>query len=269
VWLLVKKELRLQQMAFVIAGLYVLGWASLSILRAVVFEFADIPLLPLSMLYLGLLSLVVGSLASAEERQFGTLEWQVLLPMASSRQWAVKVGTVMVLAVVLGAGMPLLLAWISPSGDDMRIAGRNGIDIVLIVLMVTSGGLYLSSVCSSGMRAVVLALPVAAGLIIWVRWIDGLISIALRTVPFPALVPTLRPLRGMFAGTFEWMVLAVAAGGVVLLLRLALQNHCSTERSPGRILPQAGKIAAYMVGGMTLIALLEVVLFAVMRVPRS
>ena len=39
-----------------------------------------------------MLALLIGSLASAEERQLGTLEWQGLLPMASWKQWAAKVG---------------------------------------------------------------------------------------------------------------------------------------------------------------------------------
>ena len=33
---------------------------------------------------------VVGSLASAQERQFGTLDSQAMLPVSSAQQWAVK-----------------------------------------------------------------------------------------------------------------------------------------------------------------------------------
>ena len=38
------------------------------------------------------------------ERQFGTLEWQVLLPMATGQQWVIKVATAFVPALLLGVG---------------------------------------------------------------------------------------------------------------------------------------------------------------------
>ena len=41
-------------------------------------------------------------LASAEERQLGTLEWQILLPSPAWQQWAVKVGVAFGLALLLG-----------------------------------------------------------------------------------------------------------------------------------------------------------------------
>ncbi|MGH7552272.1 MAG: ABC transporter permease subunit, partial [Longimicrobiales bacterium] len=86
-WLLVKKELHLQQMTFAVAGLYILSWTGVSLLRASVPDFPEIPLASLSVLYCVLLAGLVGSLASAEERQLGTIEWQMLLPMPAWQQW--------------------------------------------------------------------------------------------------------------------------------------------------------------------------------------
>ena len=57
----------------------------------------------LSVFYSGLIALLVGSLACAEERQMGTLDCQVLLPMATWQQWSVKVAVVLGLSMVLAS----------------------------------------------------------------------------------------------------------------------------------------------------------------------
>ena len=58
--------------------------------------------IPLTLLYGGSLAILIGSLASAEERQLGMLEWQTLLPSPAWQQWAVKVGVTFGLALLLG-----------------------------------------------------------------------------------------------------------------------------------------------------------------------
>ena len=57
------------------------------------------------------LPVLIGSLATADERQFGTLAWQLQLPTPVWQQWAVKVGTVFGLAMLLAVGVPMLLAY--------------------------------------------------------------------------------------------------------------------------------------------------------------
>ena len=89
--------------------------------------------------------MLIGSSASAGERQMGTLEWQVLLPIAVWKQWAVKVGVVLGLAVVLALGLPMMLLYV---GGVVRAAtqmsvlvGRNAI---AIVILIAAGSLYVS-----------------------------------------------------------------------------------------------------------------------------
>jgi hypothetical protein len=94
-WVLAKKELHLQQMTFVIVTIYLIFWTALSVMKHVVPELRGFPLFPLTIFYVLMLSLLIGSLPSAEERQFGTLEWQMLLPMAAWQQWSVKAGIVL------------------------------------------------------------------------------------------------------------------------------------------------------------------------------
>jgi ABC-type transport system involved in multi-copper enzyme maturation permease subunit len=154
VWRLVSKELRLQQLTLVVCAIYVLG--SLKLLGHVSDAMADVHA-GLTVLYSGTLALLIGSLASAEEREYGTLESQLLLPMASSTQWAVKVGVALGLALLLGVGFPALM--IASLGRAIRIdewyAGG--------ILILTVTGLYISSLSSTGIRALLtsfLATPV-------------------------------------------------------------------------------------------------------------
>ena len=87
-WLLVKKELRLQQLTFAVSGLYLIGWVSLMSFRPMAPELRVTLLFILTIFHSGAIPLLAGSMASAEERQLGTLEWQVLLPMARWKQWS-------------------------------------------------------------------------------------------------------------------------------------------------------------------------------------
>ena len=167
-WLLVKKELRLQQMALAISGLYLVAWAGVVSLRHLVPDLQLDAFSVLTIFYCGLLSMLIGSLACAEERQMGTLEWQSLLPMATSKQWAVKVGVVLSLALVLALGLPMLLADVEqllPPGLRLEPLGP----LMLAVIVLTTGGLYVSSLCGSGLWALLMSLPAMLAVIVFVR----------------------------------------------------------------------------------------------------
>ena len=94
VWLLVKKELRLQQLPLALAALYVSSGSRSCRWPASPIEILAICFSGLTFLHMGLLPILIGSFASAGERQIDTLQSQLLLPMAAAKQWAVKVGVV-------------------------------------------------------------------------------------------------------------------------------------------------------------------------------
>ena len=81
-WALFTKELRLQQLTLLVAAL------SLAALLVARWQHQVVPGIkadlayPLSMVHICLGPILAGALASAEERRMGTLEWQVLQPMA-------------------------------------------------------------------------------------------------------------------------------------------------------------------------------------------
>ena len=210
VWLLVKKELHLQQMTFAVAGVWVLIWIAISASTRIIPGFAGFPLPVVGILYGGLLALLIGSIASGEERQMGTLEWQQLLPMAAWKQWAVKVVTILGVAGLLSFALPVMLA----AGLVSINAWHAG-----AIAVVTIGSLYVSSLSRSGLRALMVAAPVLL--------ILGVLSQFFYTVygrPRPPLA----------------VLLTVV---VALLLWFGFENHRSAGHDAGRVSMQVLSIA--------------------------
>ena len=225
-WLLAKKELALQLPSIAVAAIYVLGWSggvgvgtrcvhsgsSASLERRS--RGADTPLQRL-------LAIVIGSLASAEERQLGTLEWQVLLPMASWRQWAVKVATALGLTMLLTVGVPALSVLLS--------GGHVQIDrfYAAATLLLMSVSLYVSSLSANGLRAFLVSLP--ATLVI-------LVAVLASVSSQPSFHLTLLPMS-----LFALLLLVI--------LYFALLNHRSAERGLVRVSQQA-----FCIGGVVLVS---------------
>jgi len=200
-WLLVRKELRLQRMTMVVASGYLLASALLVLLQ---------PLAPdemgelLTMLYVAMLPFLPGALASAEEHEFGTLAWQATMPVAGWQQWLVKVGVVLGLTVVLAVGVPAVLSGIPQRLPLVRLSAA--------VLMLAAGSLYISSACRSTLWALLSAISVLV----------VVVPIASFAVPIFFLNPVEVPAAGvrLLAG------LSVAAA----VLTLAMFNHRTTDR---------------------------------------
>lgn len=226
VWLLTKKELHLQHLTLVVAGLYVLGWLSILLLGRAVAGPVDQPLVVLTAIFGVAVAMLSGSIASAEERQFGTLESQVLLPMAMAKQWAVKSGVVVGLAVLLAIGLPILLGYIGLPAEDLRI---NPWYLGMVVI-VAAGSLYVSSLCSSGLRALLMSPPVFLAVLV------------LFNVLGPAIQFYAPPMLGL------------ATVFVVLVLRFGLVNHRSSERGAARIWRQVIWMAGSLALGVVIFA---------------
>lgn len=204
-WAVIRKEFGLQQLAFVIVAIYLVG--SLRLVSHASEMVRDV-FGGLTVLYSGVLALLIGSIASAEERQLGTLEWHQLLPMASWKQWALKAGTAMGLSLVLGIALPAVILF--TTGGAIRLTGWYVAGVVLL----TAIGLYVSSLSSSSLRALLLSSTVPLLLL--------MTAAATRMAPPARLSVT--PIGA-----------ALLAAFVVLLLRLALDNHRRAERNLGRV----------------------------------
>jgi hypothetical protein len=237
-WLLVRKELRLQQMAFVVGGLYLVGWVALSSARYFMPEVFGLPLGVLAVSYIGLQALLIGSLASAEERHLGTLQWQVLLPVATWRQWAVKAGTAFTLALALGIGWTVLLSSLHPSADDIHV---NPLYFGAVIVL-TASSLYVSTLCGSGVKALLLSLFGIPFVLLLLKWLDLGLNVALKPVGVWQW-PATREAQSLSL----WLFVGMTAGYVALLLWFGLLNHRSVERAAARARPQVVWIFCYYV----------------------
>jgi hypothetical protein len=193
-------------------------------------------LIPLTLLYGGSLALLIGSLASAEERQLGTLEWQTLLPIPAWQQWAVKVSVTFGLALVLGAGLPALLHTLDGASDypGLRIWFR----FVPIFVLLTAISLYLSTLCRSAVGSMVVSFPTIAAVFALAPLVQGQLY-------FFLLGPDRLLNRGLYYALQP--PLAMGAGLVGLLLWLAFLNHRSADRSATRTAKQGLVVVGYFI----------------------
>lgn len=235
---LIAKELRLQQMVFAIAGIYAAIASVVLIRHAMNPAFAVDALVPVTFMYVALLALLAGALASAEERQLHMLEPQLLLPMATWQQWLVKA------TVVFGVGA--VLAVVLPTGVLLFVrlphrAMPPWPELFVMVAVLASASLFVSSLTSSGVRAITACAPfVAAGMFL-VSWSGAIARVVLREITGSSAWPISRTLDGRI------VVLILAVGFATLMLRFAHVNHRSAERSIGRTAAQLAATAAFIV----------------------
>ena len=175
---LIRKELRLHVVPWLVAGILVGLWVLSLLVRKWAPESelgvaaANTSTVTLCAGILGaFIFLVTGASAIAEERVLGTLEWQWTQPISMGRQWRIKVGVATALALTLGLILPAALVWLGFDAEalDTTFGKPEWLPIAayaaaLVALFATS--LYASSVSQSSMKAVALTLMLLASL--WV-----------------------------------------------------------------------------------------------------
>ena len=253
-WMLLTKELHLQQLAMVVAGVYAAGYVLLVLAFASSSPGLGESLGVVAAFYGGVLAMLIGALASAEERQIGTHEWQQLLPMAAWQQWALKAGTAIGLAFVLGIGLPFLLVSVlppEPTAWPRRIWPMRQPVVFILMAMLTTGSLYVSSFTRSGLWALTLSIPVVFGTAIFFAWVTRPIE---RAVHQAGLLGQLRLSLPAIAGNTVFVAVFIALLGMVLWF--GLKNHRSSERSVTRISQQVAWMAAWTVVGLAAVLVL-------------
>jgi len=252
-WLLVKKELRLQQLTFVVAGLYVVGWFGIKSMKSTAPATSDTLLSALVVLTTFALCLLAGSLASAEERQLGTLEWHALLPQPARTQWAIKVAVVVVVAVVLGLGTPILLASLGQGRGVPGVYLSSGAVSILAVIFLSLMSLYISSLSATGLQALLWSVLASIGLLMVV---NALVGMAIHS---GFLLSLAWWEWSSFSTRSTWLLRAIRAlavamygGGMWLLLRFGRANHTSAELSARRLSRQVLWLGMFVVVVMSL-----------------
>lgn len=246
-WLLVEKELRLQQLAFAIAAIYVVLYVAV-VARTRGLAVQSEAAFLVSMLFAGVVAIVIGAVASAEERHLRTIDAQLLLPMRTSWQWLIKVAVVLGLTVLLGVLLPVLMATVFPPdqfGWRRSLYQMIGPGRVLGLMSIATVSLYISTLCASGLWALLLSVPAAFGTMLFVLKLDSLIDRFFYWLPGQPNLPTV-------AGATGLMTMVVAA----LVLRLALDNHRSADRGRART---AGQVALAIASAAAAAAVIAVV----------
>jgi hypothetical protein len=247
---LATKELRLQAPAVGIAAFFVAGWVAVSSAGDSVSARIDLDALRAGAagLYAVLVALLIGALASAEERQQGTLSSQMLAPIAVWKQWSVKVGVIVGLTAVLAVAVPLLLAAATsgPRPWQGQVPVTSGLTLVLCLPMV---GLYVSSLNTGGMRAFLASVGglVAFWPAVWTVYDSHLVR--LLVLWFASLSTILVSPEDLMNAravlvTWVWPVLFVIL--LLLLGRFAMNNHRRMDLTPSGVGRQLGWFAAIL-----------------------
>jgi hypothetical protein len=236
VWLLVGKELRLQQITFVVAAMFVGFYLFVALRRDPDVDRSSAVAI-ISATNIVVSSLIIGSLGSAEERHLGTLDWQLLLPMSAARQWAVKITVLLALTMFMTVLLPLALVWLVPPGSVRlyRSALPNPAMTAAVAMVCLTTSLYVSSLVSSGIRALVTSLPTLLAVITFTRLIG---------TPGAAAIAGASALS---AATRQDVLLAALGTLLIGVLWVALANHRTAERGWRRVIAQAGGIAGGLI----------------------
>jgi hypothetical protein len=222
-WQLLKKEWRLQQMTFAVTVLYVVAC-----MAAAVFH---VPGPDTNVSFIGAITVVyamglpalIGSLATAEERQLGTLTWQLQLPIPAWQQWTAKAVTTFGLSLLLSSGLPVFLVSVFWPTEGAFV----GISPI-VPIATTAVSMYTSSLCSTAVRAVVTSV-VAVPLALWLMLIPGVLR------------------------RHDALLGVLVAAVVLLLLRFAFLNHRPDPPAPARIGRQTLSIAALVAVGLVIV----------------
>lgn len=160
---LVRKELRLQQTALLVAGLF-----CLMALAGACFYHAR-PRLAEAIVgfdlfvYMAILPFIVGAVAAAEERFWGVSGWHLTLPASARQQWRAKLAVTLAVGLVLGLLLPGGLLWLGAwlVGPPRAANGfPHGTALALCVLvewLAVSLAFYTATFCNSALKAVLVA----------------------------------------------------------------------------------------------------------------
>lgn len=157
---LLRKELRLQQPAFLVAVFLVALWLTFIVVWKVHPPVgAEMLIVPSILLALGS-PVTVGIVSTAEERNLGVHEWHLTLPVSARRQWWVKVIVALGVNALLGLLLPGLLAhassWLANNPQLVAdIPGRNVSPLIIANLVIICAGLYASSTSANPIRALI------------------------------------------------------------------------------------------------------------------
>jgi hypothetical protein len=160
------KEIRLQQVNLALAAGLAVVMLLTEILRRIAlgmperFGPRDLDYIDFMWLLWGLLPLTIGLASMAEERRLGVDSWQETLPVSRARRWWIKMGTAYGLALVVGVVVPVIGMKVSYAEVGLITPYQLG----LAWILMTTAGLYVSSLARNLVHAISILIPFAIGL---------------------------------------------------------------------------------------------------------
>jgi hypothetical protein len=264
---LIRKELGLQQVSYIMAGLLCLWLLCAATAWAIhPGEFTNVLLCVPFVLYVLMIPLITGLVCMAEERNLGTANWQFTLPPSATNQWSAKILVTLSTCLGLGVVLPLilLLVWKGLSGTHFVLPFSDAAPVALIAyilgyLSLFSLVIYASSISTNSMRAILACLGLligAAGMVALVGYVVmNRLNQGYTSGSFHLLIKGLRKWVTDVAANHEWESYVIEyvmfwAVPVVLgclafwFFRMASINFRNGELNPRRIRRQLSWIFA-------------------------
>ncbi len=165
---LLKKEFRLQQISFLLAGVFFL----IAVAGSCLLQYHQDPgslIVGLDfVIYVLVLPLVAGAVSVAEEKGWDMAEWHLTLPPSALQQWSAKMLAALSTSLVLGLVLPAILLIVGDAlfakGDALNSLppASQILCWVLGQLLLTSVAVYAASFCNSTIRAILAACAIIA-----------------------------------------------------------------------------------------------------------
>lgn len=252
----VRKELRLQYMTFAVSGLYVMVWALITISREVYPTLVDVgpTFFAITSLHGLFVAVLAGAVTSAEERHLGTAAWQLLLPVAAWKQFVVKITTALSTGLVLAIGVPAILKAIHAAHDDMSFDPEQ----LLGVAGLTVAGAYVSSLSSTGVRALLATPPLLVAAMLFA--IGVLLPVSRMTqhaLVGPVIFVTGERNSPATQYLVEGLLLSLMCGWLLSGIFFALRNHRWSKSGIRVLMPQLAWLALLAMVVLTVIILVQ------------
>jgi hypothetical protein len=163
---LLKKEFRLQQISFLLAGLFVLFAVAGACLIQRHHDLAEAMIVGDCFICVVIVPLIAGATAVAEEKGWGIAEWHLTLPPSALNQWSAKMLAALSTSLALGLLLPIALFLAANALLDKH-GMRSGfppvpelLDFLLGSLLLTSVAIYAASISKSALRAILAAIGI-------------------------------------------------------------------------------------------------------------
>jgi hypothetical protein len=167
---LLKKEFRLQQISFLLAGVFVLVAVAGFCVAARRPDIAAGIVGGDLFLYALVLPLVAGAISVGEERGWGIAEWHLTLPASALKQWSAKMVAALSTSLVLGLLLPTAIFLATDrlfSKPDARISlppAPAMLCWILGQLLLTSVAIYAASFTRATLQAILASFVILAAL---------------------------------------------------------------------------------------------------------